>query len=231
MFYSRIKGELDREVQQLTFQRVRIMRPSLLGGERKNARAGEKIGIVGLELHRLVEDQQRFRTQSLGEQAIAEAREIVRLGLTPDRARQPPHRVIILPGFERELTHQVQAVRMMRILVERAFASQLGFEMPSGARVTSWAGDESLGAAGRLSPATWREIMTDVLQRERSGLHAEMQDERPSEAIDRYRQELREAADEIGRLRNTLQKALAATDFVWSKQLIRQALGEQETRP
>jgi hypothetical protein len=48
--------------------------------------------------------------------------------------------------------------------------------------------------------------------------------------IDKYRQELREAADEIGRLRNTLRKALAATDFVWSKQLIRQALNEQEKR-
>ena len=73
--------------------------------------------------------------------------------------------------------------------------------------------------------------MTDVLQRERSDLHPEREDEQQSEAIDRYRQELREAADEIGRLQNALRKALAATDFVWSKQLIRQALGEQEKRP
>ena len=57
-----------------------------------------------------------------------------------------------------------------------------------------------------------------------------MEDEQPSEVIDRYKQELREAADEIGRLHNTLRKALAATDFVWSKQLIRQALSEQENR-
>lgn len=46
MFYSRIKGELDRDVQQLGFERVRIMRPSLLGGNRENARTGEKIGSV-----------------------------------------------------------------------------------------------------------------------------------------------------------------------------------------
>jgi uncharacterized protein YbjT (DUF2867 family) len=46
VFYSRIKGELDREVQQLGFERVRIMRPSLLGGERKKARTGEKVGSV-----------------------------------------------------------------------------------------------------------------------------------------------------------------------------------------
>ena len=72
--------------------------------------------------------------------------------------------------------------------------------------------------------------MTDILERLRSDLRAEMEDERPFEVIDKYKQELREAADEIGRLRNTLRKALVATDFVWSKQLIRQALDEQEKR-
>ena len=46
MFYSRIKGELDRDVQQLGFERARFLRPSLLGGDRKNARAGEKISSV-----------------------------------------------------------------------------------------------------------------------------------------------------------------------------------------
>ena len=44
------------------------------------------------------------------------------------------------------------------------------------------------------------------------------------------KQELCEAADEIGRLRNTLHKALAATDFDWAKQLIRQALNQPEKR-
>ena len=44
VFYARVKGELDRDVQQLGFERVRIMRPSLLRGDRKVARAGEKIG-------------------------------------------------------------------------------------------------------------------------------------------------------------------------------------------
>ncbi len=43
VFYTRIKGELDRDVQQLGFERVRIMRPSLLGGDRSQARAGEKV--------------------------------------------------------------------------------------------------------------------------------------------------------------------------------------------
>jgi uncharacterized protein YbjT (DUF2867 family) len=44
IFYTRIKGELDREVQQLGFERVRIMRPSLLGGDRPQTRTGERVG-------------------------------------------------------------------------------------------------------------------------------------------------------------------------------------------
>jgi uncharacterized protein YbjT (DUF2867 family) len=47
-FYSRIKGELDRDVQTLGFERVRIMRPSLLAGDRNQARTGEKIGSAVL---------------------------------------------------------------------------------------------------------------------------------------------------------------------------------------
>ncbi len=43
-FYLRIKGELDRDVQTLDFERVRILRPSLLAGDRAKSRAGEKIG-------------------------------------------------------------------------------------------------------------------------------------------------------------------------------------------
>lgn len=48
IFYSRIKGELDRDVQKLGFQCIRIMRPSLLGGNRQNPRFGEKVGSVML---------------------------------------------------------------------------------------------------------------------------------------------------------------------------------------
>jgi uncharacterized protein YbjT (DUF2867 family) len=48
VFYTRIKGELDRDVQQLGFERVRIMRPSLLGGDRPQSRAGERIGSAVL---------------------------------------------------------------------------------------------------------------------------------------------------------------------------------------
>jgi uncharacterized protein YbjT (DUF2867 family) len=48
IFYARIKGELDHDVQQLGFERIRIMRPSLLGGGRQQARSGEKFSSVVL---------------------------------------------------------------------------------------------------------------------------------------------------------------------------------------
>ena len=48
MFYSRIKGELDRDVQALGFERVRIVRPSLLSGGREKERVGEKVGSAML---------------------------------------------------------------------------------------------------------------------------------------------------------------------------------------
>lgn len=61
MFYSRIKGELDRDVQQLGFERVRIMRPSLLGGDREKARSGEKVGGVLLGALNAVGIARRYR--------------------------------------------------------------------------------------------------------------------------------------------------------------------------
>lgn len=45
IFYSRIKGELDRAVKDLPFKTVGIVRPSALVGDRKEERAGEKTMI------------------------------------------------------------------------------------------------------------------------------------------------------------------------------------------
>jgi uncharacterized protein YbjT (DUF2867 family) len=42
IFYSRMKGELERDVEALRFPRTRILRPGLLDGERKERRAGER---------------------------------------------------------------------------------------------------------------------------------------------------------------------------------------------
>jgi uncharacterized protein YbjT (DUF2867 family) len=43
VFYSRIKGELDDAVQKLNFESISIIRPSMLAGNRKEFRLGEKI--------------------------------------------------------------------------------------------------------------------------------------------------------------------------------------------
>ncbi len=44
-FYLRMKGNLDEKVQLLTFEKIRIFRPSILVGLRSEKRAGESIGI------------------------------------------------------------------------------------------------------------------------------------------------------------------------------------------
>lgn len=42
IFYSRMKGELERDVEALGFPRTRILRPGPLDGERREHRAGER---------------------------------------------------------------------------------------------------------------------------------------------------------------------------------------------
>jgi uncharacterized protein YbjT (DUF2867 family) len=60
IFYTRIKGELDRDVQQLGFERVRIMRPSLLGG-RPQPRGGERLGSALLGVINAVGIARKYR--------------------------------------------------------------------------------------------------------------------------------------------------------------------------
>jgi len=46
VFYSRIKGGLEDAVSSLNFKKLIIFRPSILDGNRKEKRAGEKVGLV-----------------------------------------------------------------------------------------------------------------------------------------------------------------------------------------
>jgi len=46
IFYNRVKGEVEAAVKKLPYEAIHIFRPSLLLGERKESRAGEKIGVV-----------------------------------------------------------------------------------------------------------------------------------------------------------------------------------------
>ncbi|MBC8084034.1 MAG: NAD(P)H-binding protein [Hymenobacter sp.] len=45
IFYTRMKGELERVVKRLPFQRIRIIRPGLLAGPRQEPRLAEQIAL------------------------------------------------------------------------------------------------------------------------------------------------------------------------------------------
>jgi uncharacterized protein YbjT (DUF2867 family) len=49
-FYSRMKADLDENARNIGFEKLIIVKPSVLAGERKEKRVGEKIGIVLGEL-------------------------------------------------------------------------------------------------------------------------------------------------------------------------------------
>lgn len=46
IFYSRVKGETEQDLQKLGLKHLVIMRPGLLMGERKEFRAGEKVAMT-----------------------------------------------------------------------------------------------------------------------------------------------------------------------------------------
>ena len=46
VYYSKVKGEIERDIAKLNFDGVNIVRPSLLLGDRKENRLGEKIFIA-----------------------------------------------------------------------------------------------------------------------------------------------------------------------------------------
>lgn len=46
VFYSRTKGELERDLQSLGFPSLTLVRPGLIGGERAESRPAERLGVV-----------------------------------------------------------------------------------------------------------------------------------------------------------------------------------------
>lgn len=46
VFYSRTKGELERDLQTLGYPSLTLVRPGLIGGERQESRPAERIGIA-----------------------------------------------------------------------------------------------------------------------------------------------------------------------------------------
>jgi uncharacterized protein YbjT (DUF2867 family) len=59
-FYLRMKGELERDIEALGFERTRILRPSLLDGDRRELRVGERLALTLLRpLSRILPAQLR----------------------------------------------------------------------------------------------------------------------------------------------------------------------------
>lgn len=50
VFYNRVKGEAEDVVQDMGFEAVHLLRPSLLTGDRREERAGEQIGEAVLKV-------------------------------------------------------------------------------------------------------------------------------------------------------------------------------------
>ena len=45
VFYTRMKGELERSIKRLPFQRIRIIQPGMLAGNRREPRLAERIAL------------------------------------------------------------------------------------------------------------------------------------------------------------------------------------------
>ena len=48
IFYSRLKGEVERDLKTIPFKTIHIYRPSLLDGEREESRLGERLMIYAM---------------------------------------------------------------------------------------------------------------------------------------------------------------------------------------
>ena len=61
LFYPRIKGELDDAVSELSFDRITIMRPSILDGEREESRPGERFGLAAMRIAGKIPGLKKYR--------------------------------------------------------------------------------------------------------------------------------------------------------------------------
>jgi uncharacterized protein YbjT (DUF2867 family) len=50
VFYNQVKGEMEKALEELDFAYLYIMQPSILTGDRKEFRFGERLGIIGMQL-------------------------------------------------------------------------------------------------------------------------------------------------------------------------------------
>jgi uncharacterized protein YbjT (DUF2867 family) len=76
VFYSRTKGEAEDAVKQLGFETVVIARPSLLAGDRKESRLGERLGLAAASVFRFAIPK-RYRSVEASAVASSLARELL----------------------------------------------------------------------------------------------------------------------------------------------------------
>ena len=74
IFYSRVKGEVERDLAALGFASLTFVRPGLIGGERDEFRAGERVATVVLRaLHPLLPRRWRINPAERIAQAMIDA--------------------------------------------------------------------------------------------------------------------------------------------------------------
>ncbi len=61
VFYSRIKGELDRDIKKLPFTRINILKPSMLDGDRIEKRVAEKLGLPVARILKFIPGLKKYR--------------------------------------------------------------------------------------------------------------------------------------------------------------------------
>jgi len=49
IFYNKVKGEIEQSISKLPFRAIHIFRPSILVGDRRESRPGERIGIAAMK--------------------------------------------------------------------------------------------------------------------------------------------------------------------------------------
>jgi uncharacterized protein YbjT (DUF2867 family) len=79
VFYNRVKGEAEAAVKALGFETVVIVRPSLLDGERKESRLGERLGLAAARAFRFAIPK-RYRAVQASAVATTLLRELLTRG-------------------------------------------------------------------------------------------------------------------------------------------------------
>jgi uncharacterized protein YbjT (DUF2867 family) len=89
-FYSRVKGELEQQLQRLEFNYLSVYRPSLLLGERSDFRLGEKLAVKlsGAFAPLLAGNASRYKPIKAQTVAQAIVNECCRVGAEPKAARR-----------------------------------------------------------------------------------------------------------------------------------------------